>query len=90
MEKLTLILKDGKKLTVKEETGKYYICGKTQFRKNSPMIERVDRKVQEEKPLCYKEVRKDTPIADPSEDELFGNIPELEEEPAKKKSKKGE
>ena len=45
-----LKLKDGTEYGITKENGKYYICGKTQFRKANPNIaEIVKVKLEEEK-----------------------------------------
>lgn len=45
---LILTMKNGKEYKVTDENGKYYICGKTQFRKMNEDIASV-RNVEEEK-----------------------------------------
>ena len=47
--KKILVLKNGEKHTVTAQEGKYYICGKTQFRIASPDIQEVIEVKEEEK-----------------------------------------
>lgn len=42
-----LILRTGEKLTVTEEVGRYYVCGKRRFRKSNPDIAAVEEKTAE-------------------------------------------
>ena len=40
--KTYLVMKDGKRYELTGESGKYYLCGATQFRKGNPNIEKVE------------------------------------------------
>lgn len=37
----TLVMRNGEKITVTEDGGKYWVCGKRQFRKSNSEIEKV-------------------------------------------------
>ena len=53
--KKILVMKNGQKHTVTEQIGKYYICGKTQFRLANPDIhEVIEVKEEEKKPAPKK------------------------------------
>lgn len=58
MEKgrLTLVTNSGKRYAVTGETGRYYICGKTQFRKSGPQIEKIEQPKRQKEPDKQKEV----------------------------------
>ena len=42
-----LILRSGEKLTVTDEIGRYYVCGKRRFRKSNPDIAAAEEKTAE-------------------------------------------
>lgn len=54
-EKRFLILRSGQRYAITGETGRYYICGRTQFRKSSRQIEKIERMKRRKKPQERKE-----------------------------------
>lgn len=50
-----LVLRSGQRFAITGETGRYYICGNTQFRKASPQIAKLERIKRRKKPPERKE-----------------------------------
>lgn len=45
----TLITSSGKRYPITGETGRYYLCGETQFRKSGPQIAKIERETRRKK-----------------------------------------
>ena len=52
----TLVTVGGKRYAITGETGRYYLCGNTQFRKSGAQIEKIEQPRRRKEPPREKEV----------------------------------
>ena len=75
-EKRILVFRDGTTKTITDENGKYWICGKTQFRKSNPDIVEVKTEKAEEKKEPAKK-KKETKKKDKEFEQGFDVMPDV-------------